>query len=75
LGLLNRIGEYGLEKGYDMALISGTVRQLRLYEHLGFVPFGPRVGTPEAQFQPMYLTREAFLESTRRVLRGIEIPR
>jgi hypothetical protein len=41
-----------------MALISGTTRQQRLYRHLGFVPFGPLVGTPEALFQPMYLTKE-----------------
>lgn len=46
--------------GFDLALISGTVRQLKLYRHLGFVPFGPHVGTPDALYQPMYLTREAF---------------
>ena len=38
------------------------MRQLRLYKHLGFVAFGPVVGTGEAQFQPMYLTLESFIE-------------
>lgn len=46
--------------GYDLALISGTLRQLRLYAHLGFTPFGPRVGTAEAPYQPMYLDLDAF---------------
>jgi aspartate aminotransferase-like enzyme/GNAT superfamily N-acetyltransferase len=49
-----------LEDGFDLAVISGTTRQLKLYQHLGFVPFGPLVGTPEAPYQPMYLTCEAF---------------
>src|SRR5262249_45735763 len=43
-------------------VISGTVRQQKLYKHLGFVPFGPLVGSKEAQYQPMYLTMEEFEE-------------
>ncbi len=42
--------------GCDLAVISGTVRQLALYEHLGFHPFGPVVGSAAAPYQPMYLT-------------------
>ncbi|MCL5096162.1 MAG: aminotransferase class V-fold PLP-dependent enzyme, partial [Candidatus Omnitrophica bacterium] len=45
-----------------MAVISGAVRQQKLYQHLGFFPFGPVVGTPEAPFQPMCLTLENFRE-------------
>jgi hypothetical protein len=45
-----------LPRGWDLAVISGTTRQARLYRHLGFVPFGPLVGQPGAQFQPMYWT-------------------
>jgi aspartate aminotransferase-like enzyme len=44
--------------GHDLAVISGTTRQLTLYRHLGFEPFGPLVGAPGAQFQPMYLSLE-----------------
>jgi aspartate aminotransferase-like enzyme len=63
-GGLFRIGiAYGLGLGYDIAIISGTVRQARLYRHMGFVPFGPLVGAADAQFQPMYLTLERFRES------------
>lgn len=59
-GLLALVWQHGIEKGYDFALISGTLRQLKLYRHLGFIPFGPMVGTGEAMFQPMYLTLETF---------------
>ena len=49
-----------LDDGFDTALLSGTTRQLKLYRHLGCIPFGPLVGTEGAQYQPMYLTCEAF---------------
>ena len=55
-------------QGCDLALISGTLRQTRLYRHLGFQPFGPQVGTAEAPYQPMlmrlpdYAARAAHLE-------------
>ncbi|HPU55032.1 MAG TPA: aminotransferase class V-fold PLP-dependent enzyme, partial [Verrucomicrobiota bacterium] len=40
------------------------------YQHLGFVPFGPVVGTGEAQFQPMYITLETFETTAREFLRS-----
>jgi aspartate aminotransferase-like enzyme/GNAT superfamily N-acetyltransferase len=49
-----------LDDGYDLAVLSGTTRQLKLYRHLGCTPFGPLVGSPGAQYQPMYLTCEDF---------------
>ncbi|MBI5690711.1 MAG: aminotransferase class V-fold PLP-dependent enzyme [Verrucomicrobia bacterium] len=60
LGLFEFAVRRCLEQGFDIALISGTTRQLKLYRHLGFIPFGPLVGTAEAPYQPMYLTLEAF---------------
>jgi aspartate aminotransferase-like enzyme len=51
---------HGLSQGFNLAIISGTPRQQKLYEHLGFVPFGSMVGTAEAPFQPMYLTLADF---------------
>jgi hypothetical protein len=38
---------------------------MKLYRHMGFVPFGPLVGTADVPFQPMYLTVEAFEAQTR----------
>ncbi len=69
-GILALLWQHGIEKGYDMAVISGTTRQIRLYQHLGFVPFGPIVGTGDAQFQPMYVTLETFESTAREFLRS-----
>jgi aspartate aminotransferase-like enzyme/GNAT superfamily N-acetyltransferase len=59
-GLMRKLYEHCRDKGHDLAVISGTTRQLKLYKHLGFVPFGSPVGGDGARFQPMYLTREAI---------------
>jgi aspartate aminotransferase-like enzyme len=69
-GILALLWQHGVEKGYDLAIISGTTRQQRLYQHLGFVPFGPMVGSGDAQFQPMYVTLETFEVTAREFLRS-----
>ncbi|MEB5481384.1 aminotransferase class V-fold PLP-dependent enzyme [Shouchella clausii] len=63
--LCEQLVSYCLKQGYTMALISGTTRQLKLYKRIGFVPFGPLVGSEEARYQPMYLTEENFKASTK----------
>ena len=67
-GLLKLLLDYGVSRHYNLSVISGTVRQQKLYKHLGFVPFGPLVGAKEAQFQPMYLTLEEFEENAGPIL-------
>lgn len=62
-GLMELVAEYASIHGHDIALISGTTRQLRLYRHFGFVAFGPLVGQEPACFQPMYLTLGEALRS------------
>ena len=69
-GILALLWQHGIERGYDLAIISGTTRQFRLYQHLGFVPFGPVVGAGDAQFQPMYVTLETFESTAREFLRS-----
>ena len=69
-GILALLWQHGIEKGYDLAIISGTTRQFKLYQHLGFVPFGPTVGVGDAQFQPMYVTLETFEATAREFLRS-----
>jgi aspartate aminotransferase-like enzyme len=69
-GILALLWQHGIEKSYDLAIISGTPRQFKLYQHLGFVPFGPLVGSGEAQFQPMYVTLETFEAAARVFLRS-----
>jgi hypothetical protein len=63
--LLGAVWRYCRDQGYEVAIISATTRQLELYRHLGFVPFGPLVGTSEALFQPMMTTVERFPASPR----------
>jgi aspartate aminotransferase-like enzyme len=59
-GLATAMMHCGVSRGFNAAVISGTTRQRRLYAHLGFVPFGPLVGTSDAAFQPMYITLDAL---------------
>lgn len=68
-GLTALMWQFGLEHGYDLAVISGTTRQQKLYRHLGFVPFGPVTGSGDATFQPMYLTLENFEKQAEEFLR------
>lgn len=57
--LMRCITRHFMDAGYDVGVLSGTTRQLALYEHLGCVPFAHRIGTPDAEYQPMYITRSA----------------
>jgi len=59
-GLMAFLSRHFLHQGCDLAVISGTVRQLKLYRHLGFEAFGDLVGSSDASYQRMYLTLDAF---------------
>ena len=48
LGLVRLIARHFRNEDCDLAVISGTVRQLKLYRHLGFCPFASPVCTAEA---------------------------
>ncbi len=67
-GLIALLEKHGRSQGFDTAIISGTTRQLRLYNHLGFVPFGPSVGKPGVEYQPMMLTYEKYRAHVGRAL-------
>ncbi|MFS0781816.1 aminotransferase class V-fold PLP-dependent enzyme [Bacillus sp. 1P06AnD] len=62
LGLIRLLAQYGLKKGYDATVISGTTRELKLYTQMGFLPFADITGNEDASFQPMYLTKQRFEE-------------
>jgi len=57
--LLEKAFEQSRMRQWDMVVISATTRQLHLYAHLGFTPFGPLVGKDGAQFQPMFVRPNA----------------
>ena len=59
-GLLALLAENFTRQGHDLALITGVLKQGRLYRRLGFVPFGPVLGSGAATFQPMQLSLERF---------------
>ncbi|ARK20897.1 MULTISPECIES: aminotransferase class V-fold PLP-dependent enzyme [Sporosarcina] len=52
-GLMQGLVNWCKQAGYDAAVISGTVRELKLYHHMGFEPFADPVGTEEAKYVPM----------------------
>lgn len=56
--LVQFITAHFMNAGHTVGVLSGTTRQLRLYQHLGCVPFGPLVGQEGAWYQPMYVTRD-----------------
>ena len=68
-GLILNLARYCDDHGYDLGIMSGTTRQLKMYRHLGFTPFGPLVGKEGAHYQPMYLTLDAYrkLRETARI--------
>ncbi|MDF7823336.1 GNAT family N-acetyltransferase [Pontiellaceae bacterium B12227] len=59
-GLIALLTEYADAQGCDLFIISGTVRQIKLYKYLGFKPFGPLVGSEGAEYQPMYAPIDAY---------------
>lgn len=61
-GLFRLLEREALGRGLTMLIVSATTRQSRLYDRLGFVPFGPLVGGEEVRFRPMCLTLERFRE-------------
>jgi len=72
-GLVNLVLTHGRSRGFDLAIISGTVRQAKLYRHLGFEPFGPTVGTSDAPFQPMFITIERFARQAPAIARATSL--
>ncbi len=61
-GILKKLFELALERGYDLGIISGTTRQIKLYHHIGLKSFGPLVGKSNALYQPMYITFDRAMD-------------
>lgn len=63
-GLLGMLAELNQTKHWNLGIISGTPRQAKLYQRIGFQSFGPLVGSEEAPYQPMYISLEDFEGNT-----------
>lgn len=61
--LAGALSDYAYKQGYSAAVISGTVREEKLYKQMGFEAFAPPTGTEDAKFIPMVLTRERYENS------------
>lgn len=57
LRLAQALVNYLFERNYTACVISGTTREEKLYKHMGFIQFAQAVGTDDAMFLPMVLTR------------------
>jgi hypothetical protein len=61
--LAKKIVEWGYDLNFNLVLISGTTRQIKLYEKIGFSSFYKLIGKEDAFYQPMYLDVNKFIES------------
>jgi predicted N-acetyltransferase YhbS len=61
--LARKIVEWGHNLNFNLVLISGTTRQIKLYEKIGFTGFYKLIGTDDALYQPMYLDVNKFIET------------
>ncbi len=43
-----------ISRGYDLGVISASLKELELYHNIGAVPFASLVGTKEVPYQPLY---------------------
>jgi predicted N-acetyltransferase YhbS len=66
--MLRALVEWDKGKKFDIAIISGTTRQQKLYKKMGFVPFHPAIGSEEAAFVPMVLIPEQFLDQRKHLV-------
>lgn len=66
-GLLHFAATECIQRGYTLAVASGTLRQTRLYKRMGFIPFAEVVGSSVARYQPMYLTLSSGLSLLERL--------
>ncbi|MCG8370438.1 MAG: GNAT family N-acetyltransferase [Proteobacteria bacterium] len=55
-GLFQLFAELARDRDYDLGIISANPKQEKLYNRLGFKPFAHVVGSPGAEYQPMYFT-------------------
>jgi hypothetical protein len=69
IGLMRQLLGYCDENGYDMAVFSAAESQWHMYLSGGCVAFGPLLGTEEARFRGMYITRDHFSDGVRHLLR------
>jgi predicted N-acetyltransferase YhbS len=54
LAMLKKLIPALISQGYDLGVISASLKELELYHNIGAVKFGNIVGTKEVPYQPLY---------------------
>ena len=72
LRLFKALYAYFYEQNFSACVISGTTRQEKLYKQIGFTQFAPAVGTKDAQYLPMVITKEAIDSFRGRMLKELK---
>lgn len=70
VGLIRYVSRHAHGLGIEYGVISATTRELKLYQRLGFEPFGPVVGTGDALFQPMGMSIATLIDTPNAVSLG-----
>ena len=73
LRLFKALYAYFYEQNFSACVISGTTRQEKLYKQIGFTQFAPAVGTEDAQYLPMVITKEAIESFRYRMLKECRV--
>lgn len=68
--LIGAILRHARERGHDLAVLSGALRQMPIYRRMGCIPFGPRLGTEAAPYQGMYLSWKTLSPKLRFLVDG-----
>lgn len=72
LRLFKALYAYFYEQDFSACVISGTTREEKMYKQIGFEQFAPAVGTKDAEYLPMVLTRKAIDRFRTRMMKDMK---
>ena len=73
LRLFKALYAYFYERDFSACVISGTTREEKMYKRIGFEQFAPAVGTKDAQYLPMVLTRTSIDQFRLRMMKDAKV--
>lgn len=73
LRLFKALYAYFYEQDFSACVISGTIREVKMYIQIGFEQFAPVVGAKDAEYLPMVLTRKAIDQFRVRMMKDVKM--
>lgn len=73
LRLFKALYAYFYEEDFSACVISGTTREEKMYKQIGFEQFAPSVGTKDAEYLPMVITKKAIDRFRLRMMKDIKV--